>query len=51
MKTFLIDLVIDKTFAVTAEDIEEAKEQAIQYAKMMLGSYNSLIVDEVKEAE
>lgn len=45
MREFGIDLVIDKTFNVFAETVEEAKEKAIRKAKEMLGSYNSLSID------
>ena len=45
MKEFNIDLVIDKTFNVFAETVEEAKEKAIREAREMLGSYNSLSID------
>lgn len=49
MKEFSVDLVIDKTFNVFAETIEEAKELAIQRACMMMDSYNSLEIDCVYE--
>lgn len=49
MKEFNIDLVIDKTFNVFAETVEEAKEKAIQKIKQLVGTYNSLIIDEVEE--
>ena len=49
MKEFNIDLVIDKTFNVRAETLEEAKEIAIQRARQMMGSYNSLVIDQVDE--
>lgn len=45
MKEFNIDLVIDKTFNVFAETVEEAKEKAIREARELLGSYNSLSID------
>lgn len=49
MKEFNIDLVIDKTFNVRAETLEEAKELAIQKARQLMGSYNSLCIDFVDE--
>ena len=49
MREFSVDLVIDKTFNVFAETGEEAKELAIQRARMMLDSYNSLEIDYVYE--
>ena len=49
MKEFNIDLVIDKTFNVFAETVEEAKELAIQKACLLLDSYNSLCIDQVEE--
>lgn len=45
MREFSVDLVIDKTFNVFAETEQEAKELAIQKAREMLGSYNSLSID------
>ena len=45
MREFSVDLVIDRTFNVFAETVEEAKEKAIRKAKEMLGSYNSLSID------
>ena len=45
MREFNIDLVIDKTFNVFAETVEEAKEKAIREAREMLDSYNSLSID------
>jgi hypothetical protein len=51
MREFGIDLVIDKTFNVFAETVEEAKELAIQRARQLMGTYNSLIIDEVEEIE
>ena len=51
MKEFNIDLVIDKTFNVRAETLEEAKELAIQKARQLMGSYNSLTIDFVEEVE
>ena len=49
MKEFSVDLVIDKTFNVFAETEQEAKELAIQRARMMMDSYNSLEIDDVYE--
>lgn len=49
MREFNIDLVIDKTFNVFAETVEEAKELAIKKARQLMGTYNSLIIDEVEE--
>ena len=49
MKEFNIDLVIDKTFNVFAETVEEAKELAIQRARQLMGSYNCLEIDQVEE--
>ena len=49
MREFNIDLVIDKTFNVFAETVEEAKELAIQRARQLMGTYNNLIIDEVEE--
>ena len=49
MKEFSVDLVIDKTFNVFAETEQEAKELAIQKARMMMDSYNSLEIDDVYE--
>ena len=51
MKEFNIDLVIDKTFNVRAETLEEAKELAIQKTRQLMGSYNSLTIDFVEEVE
>jgi hypothetical protein len=51
MKEFNIDLVIDKTFNVRAETLQEAKELAIQKAHQLMGSYNSLTIDFVEEVE
>lgn len=51
MKEFNIDLVIDKTFNIRAETLEEAKELAIQKARQLMGSYNSLCIDFVDEVE
>lgn len=51
MKEFNIDLIIDKTFNVRAETVEEAKELAIQKARQLMGSYNSLTIDFVEEVE
>ena len=45
MKEFNIDLIINKTFNVFAETVEEAKEKAIREAREMLYSYNSLSID------
>ena len=49
MREFGIDLVIDKTFNVFAETVEEAKELAIQKARQLMGTYNSLSIDFVEE--
>ena len=49
MKEFNIDLVIDKTFNVFADTVEEAKEKAIHEARELLGSYNNLTIDLVEE--
>lgn len=49
MKEFSVDLVIDKTFNVFAETAEEAKELAIQKARAMMETYNSLEIDNVYE--
>ena len=51
MKEFNIDLVIDKTFNIRAKTLEEAKELAIQKARIIMGSYNSLSIDRVEEIE
>lgn len=51
MREFNIDLVIDKTFNVFAETVEEAKELAIQRARQLMGTYNSLSIDFVEEIE
>ena len=51
MKEFNIDLVIDKTFNVFADSVEEAKEKAILKARQLLGTYNSLSIDFVEEVE
>ena len=51
MKEFNIDLVIDKTFNVFAETVEEAKELAIQKARLMMDSYNGLTIDWVEEVK
>ena len=51
MKEFNIDLVIDKTFNVRAETLEEAKELAIQKACQLIGTYNGLTIDFVEEVE
>ena len=51
MKEFNIDLVIDKTFNVFAEDEQEAKEKAIAAARTLLYEYNSLCIDQVEEVE
>jgi DNA-dependent RNA polymerase auxiliary subunit epsilon len=51
MKEFNIDLVIDKTFNVFADSIEEAKEKAIEQARRLFSSYNSLSIDFVEEIE
>ena len=51
MKEFNIDLVIDKTFNVFAENLEEAKELAIQKARQLMGTYNSLTIDFVDEID
>ena len=51
MKEFNIDLVIDKTFNIRAETLEEAKELAIQKARQLMGSYNSLCIDFVDGIE
>lgn len=49
MREFNIDLVIDKTFNVFADSIEEAKEKAILEARQLLGTYNCLDIDLVEE--
>ena len=49
MREFSVDLVIDKTFNVFAETEQEAKELAIQRARLMMDSYNSLEIDDVYE--
>ena len=49
MKEFSVDLVIDKTFNVFAETEQEAKELAIQRARAMMDSYNSLEIDDIYE--
>lgn len=51
MREFNIDLVIDKTFNVFAETVEEAKELAIKKARQLMGTYNSLSIDFVEEIE
>jgi hypothetical protein len=51
MKEFNIDLVIDKTFNVFANSVEEAKEKAILKARQLLGTYNCLNIDQVEEVE
>ena len=51
MKEFNIDLVIDKTFNVFAETVEEAKELAIQRARQLTNSYNGLTIDWVEEVK
>ena len=49
MREFNVDLIIDKTFNVLAETPDEAKELAIQKARAILDSYNSLEIDYVYE--
>lgn len=51
MKEFNIDLVIDKTFNVFADSVEEAKEKAILKARQLLGTYNCLSIDQVEEVK
>jgi hypothetical protein len=51
MKEYNIDLVINKTFNVRAESLQEAKELAIQKARQLMSSYNSLTIDFVEEVE
>ena len=51
MREFNIDLVIDKTFNVFAETVEEAKELAIQKARQLMSSYKSLTIDFVEEVK
>lgn len=49
MKEYNIDLIINKTFNVHAESLQEAKELAIQKARFLMDSYNSLTIDFVEE--
>lgn len=49
MKEYNIDLVIDKTFNVRAESLQEAKELAIEKARSLMDTYNSLTIDFVDE--
>lgn len=51
MKEFNIDLVIDKTFNVFADSVEEAKEKAILKARQLVGTYNCVKIDFVKEVK
>ena len=49
MKEFNVDLIIDKTFNVFADSIEEAKEKAILKARQLVGTYNCFDIDLVEE--
>ena len=51
MKEYNIDLVIDKTFNVFADSLEEAKEKAIMNARQLMDSYNSLTIDHIEVVE
>lgn len=49
--TYNINLSINKTFEVAADSPEEAKEKAIEAARQLLDSYNSLEINRVEEVE
>lgn len=51
MTEYNIDLVIDKTFNVFADSLEEAKEKAIMNARQLMDSYNSLTIDHIEVVE
>jgi hypothetical protein len=51
MKEYNIDLVIDKTFNIFADSLEEAKEKAIMNARQLMDSYNSLSIDRIEVVE
>lgn len=51
MTEYNIDLIIDKTFNVFADSLEEAKEKAIMNARQLIDSYNSLTIDSVEVVE
>lgn len=50
MKEFLVDLIIDKTVAVQAKSIEEAKELAIAEICKSI-KYSSLSIEDVIEVD
>ena len=47
MKKYYVDLVIDKTYIVDAENIDEAKERAIAEFRKVTTDYNCLTIDDV----
>lgn len=51
MKEYAVDLIIDRTFHVFAESREAAKVEAIAAARAILGSYNSLYVDQIESMD
>lgn len=48
MKEFAVDLVIDKTYIVHANTLDEAKEKAIINLRKIMSDYSSLCIDNVE---